>query len=116
MNLLNFKCWICYVVDAFQLDDLHILQTVNSIDQHIPFIFDSENGNKLPLFNVLVTRREYFFFKICVYRKYCSVSAPPPVDLTNPPANKKYGVFYTYENHALKILLDYISLMVNLSS
>ena len=37
LNLLNFKCWLCYVDDTFILIDNpfdinHILQVANSVD------------------------------------------------------------------------------------
>jgi len=68
-------CWLRYVDDTFVIwshgkDELdRFLTHINSIHKNIQFTMETENNNKLPFLDVLVSRREDGTLGHCVYRK-----------------------------------------------
>ena len=53
LSLLNFKCWLQYIDDAFIFIDNHfdinyILQVAISVDSHIQFTFELQDSNTFP--------------------------------------------------------------------
>ena len=92
LSLLNFKCWLQYIDDAFIFIDNHfdinyILQVAISVDSHIQFTFEIEDYNSFAFLTVLVIKCDSYF-KTCVHRKPFSVSCPPHA-LSNHPIIQK---------------------------
>lgn len=71
----------------------NFFQTENSIDSHIQFNVELENGIKLPFLDILIVKSDPFFI-ICVYGKHFSVSNTPHAH-SNHLVNQTIGVLYT---------------------
>nr|XP_042911598.1 uncharacterized protein LOC122272242 [Parasteatoda tepidariorum] len=115
-KILTFPFYKRYVDDSFALSDENncnfdlILNVMNSIDSCIQFTFELETNQKLPFFDVLVTRNDNSFHTT-VFRKPFAVSLTPHYKSSQP----KTCLFRSFVYRAVDICcnIDFLDAELN---